>query len=164
MYGFICRFFPPQVNGQRHRRVAADGATITFDVFYPQLSTNCESNDETRRIAVVIPGIGNGSDRPYVRVLVREMNRLGYIVSVLNHLGALEDEMLTSRRIFTYGGTDDFQLMMDWVLERWPGSMVIGVGLSMGGNVLMKYLGEKPNRQRHFVGAVSVCQGYNIAK
>jgi predicted alpha/beta-fold hydrolase len=142
--------------------LASDGATITFDVFSP--STYSSKKTKGCPIVAVIPGIGNGSDRPYVQVLVNELNQFGYTVVVLNHLGAVANEKLTSRRIFTYGGTDDLQLMIDWVLEEWPGRPIIGIGLSMGGNVLMKYLGEKPDRQSHFIGAATVCQGYNLMK
>ena len=161
-YGLVCRFFPPKLSGCRHRKLASDGATVTFDVFNPSTCSTGKAND--RPIVVVVPGVGNGSDRPYIQVLVSELNQLGYIVAVLNHLGAVDNEKLTSKRIFTYGGTDDLQLMIDWVLEQWPGRPIVGLGLSMGGNVLMKYLGEKPDRQNHFIGAATVCQGYNIIK
>lgn len=41
---------------------------------------------------------------------------------------------------------------------------LIGVGFSMGANILMKYLGEEPSRQELFECAVSVCQGYDILR
>jgi abhydrolase domain-containing protein 2 len=158
IYGAIGRFSPPQPKGLRYRRTATDGATVTFDVFHPA------SSSTDHPLVLVVPGIANGSDKAYIRVLVSELNKLDYIVIVLNHLGAIDNEQLTSRRIFTYGGTDDLQLVMDLVVETWPGKPIVGLGLSMGGNVLMKYLGEKPDRQKNFIGAVTVCQGYNILK
>ena len=41
---------------------------------------------------------------------------------------------------------------------------LIGIGFSMGGNILIKYLGEEPARQALFECAVSVCQGYDILR
>ena len=34
----------------------------------------------------------------------------------------------------------------------------------MGANILLKFLGERPERQADFVCAVSICQGYDAVK
>jgi len=52
--------------------------------------------------------------------------------------------------------------MVDEILKLYPGSQLIAVGFSMGGNIVMKYLGEKKIRQKAFVGAISCCQGYDL--
>ena len=52
---------------------------------------------------LVCPGIGNTSQSVYIRTFVDCAQRSGYRVSVLNHLGALPDEPLTSPRLYTYG-------------------------------------------------------------
>ena len=41
---------------------------------------------------------------------------------------------------------------------------LIGVGFSMGGNILIKYLGEEAPRQECFECGISVCQGYDILR
>ena len=45
-----------------------------------------------------------------------------------------------------------------------PRHRMIAVGFSMGANVVIKYLGEVPERQKLFQGAISFCQGYDIIK
>ena len=52
--------------------------------------------------------------------------------------------------------------MVTHVQGQYNCDRLIGVGYSMGGNVLMKYLGEVPNRQKMFSCAVSICQGYDV--
>lgn len=55
-------------------------------------------------------------------------------------------------------------MMVTRVLQLYRGTRLIGVGFSMGGNILLKYLGEAPERQTKFICAVSLCQGYDIAR
>ena len=54
---------------------------------------------------VICPGIGNHSEKQYIRTFVDHSQRKGYRCAVLNHLGALPDIELTSPRMFTYGKT-----------------------------------------------------------
>lgn len=52
---------------------------------------------------VICPGIGNHSEKRYIRTFVDYSQRQGYRCAVLNHLGALPNIELTSPRMFTYG-------------------------------------------------------------
>lgn len=52
---------------------------------------------------VICPGIGNHSEKHYIRTFVDYSQREGYRCAVLNHLGALPNIELTSPRMFTYG-------------------------------------------------------------
>ena len=52
--------------------------------------------------------------------------------------------------------------MIDYLREKYPGKKFIGVGFSLGANILLKYLGERPERQAYFLGAQSWCQGYDV--
>ena len=52
---------------------------------------------------VICPGIGNHSEKHYIRTFVDHAQKDGYRCAVLNHLGALPNIELTSPRMFTYG-------------------------------------------------------------
>lgn len=52
---------------------------------------------------VICPGIGNHSEKHYIRTFVDHSQKQGYRCAVLNHLGALPNIELTSPRMFTYG-------------------------------------------------------------
>lgn len=54
---------------------------------------------------VICPGIGNHSEKHYIRTFVDYSQKDGYRCAVLNHLGALPNIELTSPRMFTYGET-----------------------------------------------------------
>ena len=49
-------------------------------------------------------------------------------------------------------------------MGAFPHARFVGVGFSLGANVLLKYLGEEPRRQEHFLGAQSWCQGYDAGR
>ena len=52
--------------------------------------------------------------------------------------------------------------MVEYLRDKYPGKKFIGVGFSLGANILLKYLGERPERQAYFLGAQSWCQGYDV--
>jgi len=161
LYGILGRFRTP--TPRAHRRVylrMSDGATSTFDLFKP-----LKRHPSGAQITVCIcPGIGNSSETDYIRTTVNLLQKNGYRCAVLNHLGVLPNVRLTSPRIFSYGGTEEFGAMVSWLRENHPSNKLMGVGLSMGANVMTKFLGESTKNQKNFIGALSICQGYNLEK
>lgn len=161
LYGIQGRFRSPYPRA--HRRVflrMTDGATSTFDLFKP-LNRHRTGAQVT---VCICPGIGNSSETDYIRTMVQLLQKSGYRCAVLNHLGVLPNVRLTSPRIFSYGGTEEFGSMVNWLRENHPSNSFLGVGLSMGANVMTKFLGESPKNQKGFIGALSICQGYNLEK
>ena len=62
------------------------------------------------------------------------------------------------------GGTDEYGVMVDEMMSKYPDNKFIAVGFSMGGNIVVKYLGEHEYAQSRFIGAISCCQGYDIVE
>lgn len=52
--------------------------------------------------------------------------------------------------------------MRQEVEHLYPSSKLIVIGLSMGANIVLKYLGEDCSHQNGILCAFSICQGYNI--
>ena len=52
---------------------------------------------------IIVPGIANCSETKYVRTFVGYAVNRGFVVAVLNHLGAKKEKHLSTPRIFTYG-------------------------------------------------------------
>jgi len=66
--------------------------------------------------------------------------------------------------MFKTGGTEELAAVVNHLTSVVKHKRLIGVGFSMGANILIKYLGEEPSRQTLFECAVSVCQGYDILR
>lgn len=68
----------------------------------------------------------------------------------------------TDEYIWCAGGWEEFHSMREEVQAIHPQCQLIMIGLSMGANIVLKYLGERPDHQIGIVCAFSICQGYNI--
>lgn len=157
LFAILGRVLPRPPKGERLSLTVGDGSTVTYDLFQNA------SHDATHTV-LICPGINNTSETDYIQVVTHCMLQNGYRVAVLNHTGALKNTPLTGARIFTYGGTGDLTAVFNDLLKRFPDTKFIGLGYSMGGNILVRFLGEREERQKHFVCAISVCQGYAIHK
>jgi len=158
LHSLIGRMKCPWPIGERISFLLPDGATLTYDMYKP-LDTHASEEDVT---LVMCPGICNSSESIYIRTFVHHAQRKGYRCTVLNHIGALKDIKLTSHRIFSYGCTRDLHEMVTHVVDRYPQTKVVTVGFSMGGNIVTKYLGEKPHQvPKNIIGGISICQGYD---
>ncbi|XP_056272366.1 monoacylglycerol lipase ABHD2 [Pseudoliparis swirei] len=147
----------PTLSGTRKFLLMPDGATATFDLF-EALGDHSTGDDVTM---VICPGIGNHSEKNYIRTFVDHSQRRGYRCAVLNHLGALPNVELTSPRMFTYGCTWEYAAMVAHVKRAFPQTLLVAVGFSLGGNIVCKFLGESPSNQDRVLCCVTVCQGYN---
>ncbi|KAJ3592843.1 hypothetical protein NHX12_005181 [Muraenolepis orangiensis] len=160
LYGKLGRVSSPHPCGIRKYLPMQDGATSTFDLFEP-LAEHRTGGDVTM---VICPGIGNHSEKHYIRTFVDYSQREGYRCAVLNHLGALPNIELTSPRMFTYGCTWEFSAMVGYIKKAYPQTQLIVVGFSLGGNIVCKFLGENRINQERVLCSVSVCQGYSALR
>lgn len=96
-----------------------------------------------RRVAILTHGLEGSAHRKYMRGMARVLSRRppGWDVCALNLRGCSGE---TNRRVATYhsGKTEDLALVVDHVLDQGYASVAL-VGFSLGGNLTLKYLGER---------------------
>jgi predicted alpha/beta-fold hydrolase len=52
--------------------------------------------------------------------------------------------------------------MVNSLSKKYPSTLIISVGFSLGGNLITKYLGEKNvTKPANLIGGISICQGYD---
>ncbi len=93
------------------------------------------------RAAILTHGLEGSSDGTYMRGMARALGRRGWDVCAWNLRGCSGE---LNRRAATYhsGQTEDLAHVVDHVLAR-PYDTVALVGFSLGGNLTLKYLGER---------------------
>jgi uncharacterized protein len=94
----------------------------------------------------------------YVQGLARGAERLGWSFTLLVFRGC-GPQFNTAPRMYHSGETSDLRLALDELTRRRPSESILLAGVSLGGNVLLKYLGENPEavpRQVRAAAAVSV--------
>ncbi len=95
-----------------------------------------------RRAAVPCHGLEGNSERPYMRGMARAFNRAGWDVAAMNFRGC-SGEPNRLARSYHSGVTGDLRAVLAAVLAAGCTEIVL-VGFSLGGNLILKYLGEEP--------------------
>ncbi len=78
----------------------------------------------------------------YVTGLFEQARRRGWSATLLVFRGC-GDELNRGARLYHSGETTDLDLVARRLIERSPESELLPVGVSLGGNVLLKWLGER---------------------
>lgn len=137
----------PRLRYQREVLDLPDGDFVDVDWIH---------HNNPRAIAILIHGLGGHSRSPYIRGLAHRLNTAGYRIAALNMRGA---SGRPNRRPRTYhsGHTEDLDYLIRQIKTRFTATPIVCVGYSLGGNLLLKWLGEYPEKARiKAAAAVSV--------
>ena len=122
-----------RVEGVRYRRErieTPDGDFLDLDI----------SHVGADRAAVISHGLEGSADRAYVRGMVRTLNRRGWDAVAWNFRGC-SGEPNRRLRLYHSGATEDLDAVVQHALRGY--AHVALVGFSLGGNLTLKYLGER---------------------
>lgn len=97
--------------------------------------------DDDAPIVIVLHGLNGSLESKYARGLLREVDAHGARGVLMHFRGAAEPNRLP--RSYHSGETGDFGTVVDHIRRRYPRAPLAGAGYSLGGNVLLKYLGER---------------------
>lgn len=110
---------------------------------------------------VLLHGLTGGSYESYIRALVDHViNVYGYRCVVFNARGCANTQV-TSPQLFSGGYTEDIRRVVKHLRKELPESKMMGVGFSLGSNILMNYMGEEGD-QCEFVAAVSIGNPFDM--
>ncbi len=96
---------------------------------------------ETPRL-LLLHGLEGGERSHYVQGLFAQSRRRGWGMDLLVHRSC-GGEMNRQRRFYHSGETTDFALVVERIAAEQPDRPLVLAGVSLGGNVLLKYLGER---------------------
>ncbi len=97
---------------------------------------------QTNKLAIFTHGFLGNSTRPYLLGGVKAFNLAGYDALAWNHRG-LGGENNRLEKITTHGSSDDLEAVINYALSKKQYDDIILVGYSKGGNISLKYAGEK---------------------
>lgn len=95
-----------------------------------------------KKLIIISHGLEGNSERPYVKGLARAAYLNGFDVLAWNFRGC-SGEINRQLRFYHSGATDDLDHVVQHVLSRNKYEQVVLSGFSLGGNLTLKYLGEK---------------------
>jgi uncharacterized protein len=102
------------------------------------------SKVNSSEVVIISHGLEGDSKRPYVLGMVRALNNAGYDVLAWNYRGC-SGEINKLHRFYHSGETNDFDYVIKYISKDHNYKNIFLVGFSIGGNITLKYLGEKAN-------------------
>ncbi|MEO6323550.1 MAG: alpha/beta fold hydrolase [Thermoanaerobaculia bacterium] len=98
---------------------------------------------------LLLHGLEGSSNSVYIQGLALAAQRRGWGVTALNFRSCARDPENLERsipnrrpRLYHSGETTDFDLVVETLAARGAGHPLVAMGVSLGGNVLLKWLGE----------------------
>lgn len=115
---------------ERERLELADGDFLDLDWV----------DTGSRRLVIITHGLEGDSSRPYVRGTAKLFSKHGWDVLAWN-CRSCSGEMNRAFRLYNHGEIGDIGLVIHHALDTKDYEEISLVGFSMGGNIVLKYLG-----------------------
>ena len=136
----------PQVDLIRERLELPDGDFVDL----------CLTANAGAPVVAVFHGLEGCVDSHYVKPLLAAVERRGWH-GVFMHFRGCGGEYNRLPRSYHSGDTGDIGFLIDHLQKRYPGVPIAATGYSLGGNALLKYLGETDRKGKvNAAAAVSV--------
>ncbi|CAG9330306.1 unnamed protein product [Blepharisma stoltei] len=114
------------------------GGTISIDWVH---SENLKPDS---KVLIIVPGLTGGSEAYYIQDLVHLAQSKGFRVAVFHGRG-ISGTPLTTPRANHLGLPSDLDFAVNTIHSRYPEAHLVGLGTSMGANLILKYAGELGN-------------------
>lgn len=124
----------PKLIQERERLLLPDGDFIDLDWSF--------SKKTTTQVAILLHGLEGNAQRVYIKGQAKILVENGWDVVAMNHRGCSGEENL---RYLSYnsGRTEDLESLIDHVIKLDRYEEITLIGFSLGGNLVLKYLGER---------------------
>lgn len=130
---------PKGVRYRRERWETEDGDFLDLDFVRPAASPEGRGDGP---LVLLLHGLEGCSESGYVMETARRLRAVGLEAVALN-FRSRSGEPNRLRRFYHSGETGDLAAVVERLRERRPDAPLGAVGFSLGGNVLLKYLGER---------------------
>ena len=143
---------------KRERINLPDGDFLDLDWSFSKTTTD--------KVVILLHGLEGHGQRPYIAGSAKAFNTNGYDACAVNFRGCSGE---TNRlfRAYHSGATEDLAAVVKHILKNRNYSKVYIKGISLGGNMAMKYIGEGRNIPKEIKGVVGIsvpCDLHSSAK
>lgn len=137
----------PKLLQQRERLFLPDTDFMDIDWSFAPRSA--------QKVAILLHGLEGNSKRPYITGQAAILNRNGWDVAAINLRGCSGETNLTYQS-YNAGKTDDLETVLNTIIDRDKYREITLVGFSLGGNLLLKYLGERSSVPNQIKKAIAI--------
>ena len=128
-------------NYSRERVTTLDGDFFDIDWVH----------NKSDKLIILIHGLEGSSDQHYIKSQAHLFSQNGFDICAFN-FRSCSGQMNKTMSLYHSGATDDLELLLSKIQSEKKYKEIHLIGFSLGGNVILKYLGEKPR-----VGITSAC-------
>ncbi|MGZ8159898.1 MAG: YheT family hydrolase, partial [Methylobacter sp.] len=152
LYPALLRNVPDPPDYRRERLTTPDHDFIDIDY--------CGTGRQP--LILLIHGLTGSSQSCYIKGLQNVLFKQGFRSAAINFRGC-SGQSNNRARSYHSGETEDIHFLYQTLRQREPGTLLGVVGFSLGGNVVLKWLGEQGDQLKLFAAvAVSVPLQLNI--
>lgn len=139
-----------EVNGlvqKRERIDLPDGDFLDLDWSY--------ANKTSKKVTVLLHGLEGNAQRAYILGSAKALTESGYDVCAVNFRGCSGEPNITYRSYHS-GATEDLKAVLNHILNSKTYTEIYLKAFSLGGNLVLKYLGEGNTVPSELKGAVAI--------
>ena len=137
------------VKQKRERLVLIDEDFIDIDWSFPQ---NTKGNS---KIVLLFHGLEGTAKRTYMLGTIKQLLDNGYHCAAVN-LRSCSGEINSKLRSYHSGASEDVAEIISHINTKYNDSSLYLCGFSLGGNLILKYLGEERERPSNLAAAVAI--------
>lgn len=137
----------PRLIQQRERIELPDGDFIDVDWSF--------SEKTSQKVAILLHGLEGNAQRTYMKGIGKLLIKNGWDVAAINYRGC-SGEMNKAYKSYNAGKTDDLDAVISFILKKDNYNEMELIGFSLGGNLLLKYLGERETLPKQIKKAVAI--------
>jgi hypothetical protein len=151
----------PRVEYRRERWDTPDGDFIDVDFALPEPAPAAAAPGRAP-VLVLFHGLEGGSGAHYARAVMRAAADRGWR-GLVPHFRGCSGQENRLPRAYHSGDSDEGDWILRRVHARWPEAPLYAVGVSLGGNMLAKWLGERGEDARFVTAAASIASPLDLA-
>lgn len=125
------------VTQERERILLPDSDFLDLDWSYSKM--------QTKKLVIIVHGLEGNAQRAYVLGSAKLFNASNYDCCSINLRGC-SGEINSLFRSYHSGATEDLKAVITHILENKNYDELYLKGFSLGGNLILKYLGEEPKK------------------
>ncbi|OAB80368.1 YheT family hydrolase [Cochleicola gelatinilyticus] len=113
------------------------------------------SKTKSNKLAILLHGLEGSASRAYIKGQAKALLDDGWDVAAMNHRGCSGEE---NRLFLSYnsGRTDDLHFLITQVLKKNVYTKIALIGFSLGGNLVLKYLGERQTLPKEIYKGIAI--------
>jgi len=126
----------------------------TFDEDFIDLDWSF-STQKTNQLIILLHGLEGNAQRPYVTGTAKLFNENGFDAVCVNLRSCSGEENLKFKSYHS-GATDDLEAVIEHIIATKTYTAIYINGFSLGGNLILKYLGERQEIPKQIKAAMAV--------